>query len=83
MEIIGVQRSTGTYEGKAFAGYRLFLTGTKSNVTGKTCETHYLKDDVADPLMKACGGILDDLIGKNVELYFNQYHKVAKVEVMK
>lgn len=82
LKIIGVQESSGEYQGKKFSGLRLHVTGEKRNTIGHTAENVYIKLDNARNLMSECSGDLSQLIGLDVEVLFDQYGKVCKVEVV-
>lgn len=80
--IIGVENCKGVFQGEPFSGLRLHLTEEKKNVFGQTANKVYIKTERAANLMTAAKGDFKTLIGQHVEIYFDEWKKASKVDLV-
>ncbi|GEM_PF-6789135 len=83
LNIIGCQTLSGTYEGHEYNKLKLHcMKDPDKNTIGNGVEIISLNmSDCAD-LLKSVGGELNGLIGKRIDVYYNQYRKPSKVDIL-
>lgn len=72
--VIGHSQKSGEYQNRAYDNTYLHVTSKKNNVTGQAAEAIKLKTPFVNTfLMENDFMTLSDLIGRDVEIGFNQY----------
>lgn len=90
MKIIGVKVKQGDYEGYHYDNLQIFTTEyVKVKDTHKEAGEAYYKNSCfnvkrerAGELFKYCNGDLSKLLGLQIEVYFDQYNKAARVDIL-
>ena len=78
MELVGFERSDfTTKDGNLITGNNVYITNdiAPSKGQGLSCERYYISDAKA----KKANIDLEALIGQQVKVYFNKYHKVETI----
>ena len=83
-KIIGVQKSVGEYEGYPYSNYRIFCVESfnpnAKDVLGNWCKTYTAKTEIVDRWMAEKKLSLQNLIGMNVEMFFDDHGKVSLIQ---
>jgi hypothetical protein len=83
-EVIGVLPVEGEYEGHSYHKLNLHVAEPMAarDGHGQTVSIHRLNWDVAQDLLAECGGNLELLIGRRIEVYYNKFKKPVKVDIL-
>lgn len=81
-EIVGVQRKKGEYEGHAYDNHNLYVLSIDPNVTGKLAGSIKIKTPAFSAILQDNGISAADLLGKTVNISFDQYRNVESIEVL-
>lgn len=81
-KIIGIRNNKGEYNGRSYENFTVFFQiESKENSVGTIVETHKIKPNVMAAYIQQQK--LPDYraaIGRNVELYFDQYKNVSVIQ---
>lgn len=81
-EIVGAQRKSGEYEGRPYDNTYLHVLNVNPNVTGRQAGTVKLKTSAFGNIMQEHGISANDLLGRTVNIAFDQYRNVESVELL-
>lgn len=84
LTVIGVQQKKGTYQGVAYDNYFLHCTREDENAFGVVSEQIKVKSlSVPDIFgFSMTNSDWDELIGKNICVFYNKYGNVDEVRIM-
>lgn len=81
LTVVGVQPVSGVYEGHEYSKLRLHCTKPLEKDGSYGSAVEFVSVNLSDcgELLESVDGVLSDLIGVQIDLYYNQYGKPAKV----
>jgi len=75
MKIIGFKKVTFDFDdGNSVSGFMVFTSSEEKGITGVSCDHFFISEKKAT----ACGFV--PVLNKEVEVYYNKYKKVIKVD---
>lgn len=81
--VIGHSQKSGNYNGRDYDNTYLHVVSRKNNVTGQAAETIKLKTPFVNNILLENDLVtLTDLIGRDVEIGFNQYGVPESLDVL-
>ena len=81
-EVVGVQRKSGEYNGRPYDNTYFHVLSVSPNVIGRMTGAVKMKTTAFSDFLAAHGLASTDLIGKIVDIGFDQYRNVERVDVL-
>lgn len=72
-KVIGIEKVSGTYEGRSFTGLRYHCTYEKKECDGFAVDAVYVPQRIVDTVSIN--------IGDTVEFFYNKFGKIASIQV--
>ena len=89
LQIIGIQRKTGTFQNKEtgktydYDNFNLHCVGKSMKVSGQCVREVKLKSSDAAELIAECGGKPEQIVGHTVDFEFTNFGAVDAYELVK
>lgn len=83
-EILGIKESKGTYENTEYHNYHLQLSQPINNERGygQQVKSAKIKPVMLDSMIEEVGGLVQDLIGRQVTVVEDKYDKVRFLQLV-
>lgn len=81
-EVVGIRRKSGEYEGRPYDNTYLNALCVRDNVIGRDVASLKMKTTAFSNLLQTYGIATSDLVGKTVNVSFDEYRNVEEVVIM-
>lgn len=83
LQVVGVQEVRGEYEGRPYHNYRIHcFDGNAKGVVGNAVTFFSIKAVRFENVLQLYKGKLEDFIGAGIEVYYDQYRRPLKVDIV-
>lgn len=83
LQVVGIQEVSGEFEGRPYHNYKIHCyDDSQRNVIGNAVMNFNVKVERFKDIVELYKGNLKDIVGANIEIYYDQYRRVSKVDIV-